>query len=138
MLFRSFIELTRPLGWIRGKHVLVVDDVNTTGTTLDLCAFVLKKAGACRVTRFSLAYQVMKSFDGKADHSTEEGKKVEPFLLHFPMQVGEEVAGRDVQESSCGDRQRTIQQSRGSAVQQGTQKNAYWSHGGENEEHCDG
>lgn len=34
---------------IKGKHVLLVDDVTTTGATLTECAKVLKAAGANRV-----------------------------------------------------------------------------------------
>ena len=52
-----FLELARPNEWIRGKQALVIDDVNTTGTTLDLCAAVLKRAGASKVRRFALAHQ---------------------------------------------------------------------------------
>jgi len=54
-----FVELTRPKDWVRGKAVLVLDDVNTTGTTLDLCAFALREAGASRVRRFALAQQAV-------------------------------------------------------------------------------
>lgn len=37
---------------IRGKHVAIVDDVMTSGATLDALAFTLKAAGARRVTNF--------------------------------------------------------------------------------------
>jgi predicted amidophosphoribosyltransferase len=55
----QFIELARPVDWFRGKQALVLDDVHTTGTTLDLCAAVLKQAGASKVRRFALAHQTM-------------------------------------------------------------------------------
>lgn len=40
---------------VEGLHVLLVDDVVTTGATASECAGVLKKAGAARVSVFSLA-----------------------------------------------------------------------------------
>ncbi len=52
-----FVELAIPEQAIKRKHVLVIDDVSTTGTTLDLCGYVLRKAGAARCSVFSLARQ---------------------------------------------------------------------------------
>ncbi len=40
---------------IRGHHVVLVDDVATTGATLNACAEVLLEAGASRVDGFTLA-----------------------------------------------------------------------------------
>lgn len=40
---------------VRGKKILVVDDVFTTGTTVNECARVLKKAGATEVMALTLA-----------------------------------------------------------------------------------
>lgn len=42
-------------GDVRGRHVVVVDDVMTTGSTLDEVAMVLKQAGATRVTNLVVA-----------------------------------------------------------------------------------
>jgi ComF family protein len=40
---------------VRGRHMLVVDDVMTSGATLEEIASVLKKAGAARVTNLVVA-----------------------------------------------------------------------------------
>ena len=40
---------------IDGKHVTLIDDVLTSGATLSACAEELKKAGARRVTAFTIA-----------------------------------------------------------------------------------
>ncbi|MCQ3032408.1 ComF family protein [Pseudomonas syringae] len=40
---------------IKGKHVALVDDVLTTGSTADVIAKLLMKAGACRVDVYCLA-----------------------------------------------------------------------------------
>ena len=40
---------------IRGKHVLLVDDIVTTGATLSACAAELKRAGAGQITGLTLA-----------------------------------------------------------------------------------
>jgi ComF family protein len=43
---------------LKGKRVLLVDDVLTTGATANACAFVLKQAGAVRVDVLTLARAV--------------------------------------------------------------------------------
>lgn len=43
------------LSFIRGKHIGVVDDVMTTGHTLEEIARILKKAGAGYITNFVFA-----------------------------------------------------------------------------------
>lgn len=43
---------------IRGKHVLLVDDVLTTGATLEACGMLLKNAGAAKVSVALLAMVV--------------------------------------------------------------------------------
>lgn len=40
---------------LSGKSILLVDDIMTTGTTLEACAKELKRAGAKRVSGFTLA-----------------------------------------------------------------------------------
>ncbi len=45
-------------GQLKGKRIVVVDDVITTGATADACARTLKRAGAARVDVLALARAV--------------------------------------------------------------------------------
>jgi predicted amidophosphoribosyltransferase len=42
-------------GEVKGRTILLVDDVLTTGATLDACARSLKRAGAAKVLALTLA-----------------------------------------------------------------------------------
>ena len=46
--------LRRP-GEVAGRRLVLIDDVFTTGATMNECAVVLKRAGAAQVTAFTLA-----------------------------------------------------------------------------------
>jgi predicted amidophosphoribosyltransferase len=43
---------------VKDKKVLLIDDVATTGATLDACACALKKAGASQVQALTLAREI--------------------------------------------------------------------------------
>jgi ComF family protein len=51
----------RQPGEIRGKRVVLIDDVFTTGATVEECARVLKRAGAARVDVLAVARVVRPS-----------------------------------------------------------------------------
>lgn len=51
---KGAFSLRDPAG-VEAKHVVLVDDVFTTGATMQECATVLKKAGAAHVTALTLA-----------------------------------------------------------------------------------
>jgi len=65
---------------IKGRTVIVVDDVMTTGTTVSECARVLKRAGADRVFAATVARTLKRA--GAASFSKEpEGEEVEAAQL---------------------------------------------------------
>ena len=43
-------------GLIEGKHILLIDDILTTGATLTNCAIAIKSGCNCRISVFTLAY----------------------------------------------------------------------------------
>jgi ComF family protein len=57
---RGAFDLSRDGRTIRGSIVVLVDDVSTTGATLDACARVLKEAGAREVRALTAARVVTK------------------------------------------------------------------------------
>jgi predicted amidophosphoribosyltransferase len=58
---------------VEGKHVLLVDDIMTTGATASACAAVLKRAGARRVSVLTLArVDRRKGSIGLSDATPEE------------------------------------------------------------------
>lgn len=78
-----FLELRKREKIGKGAVVLLLDDVNTTGTTLELAAYRLREAGARRVIPFSVARHMMEGFERKREQPEDEGKEVEPLLLHL-------------------------------------------------------
>ncbi len=47
--------MVRDAGQIKGRRILLVDDVFTTGATLRAASDILKKAGASRIIALTLA-----------------------------------------------------------------------------------
>jgi predicted amidophosphoribosyltransferase len=58
---------------IKGRSVILIDDVMTTGTTLSECAHVLKQAGAEKVW----AATVARAFDGADLPAADPGEEEE-------------------------------------------------------------
>lgn len=55
----AFIVAPKHADTVRGKSVLLIDDVTTTGATVEACAKALKKAGAAQVFVLTLAKTVV-------------------------------------------------------------------------------
>jgi predicted amidophosphoribosyltransferase len=68
---------------IKGQRILLLDDVSSTGTSLDQAKFLLKQEGASYVKKFSLVENVMNRFEGQRAKTKEEGHEMQPFLLHL-------------------------------------------------------
>ena len=61
---------------VKGRDILLVDDVMTTGTTLSECARVLKQAGAKRVWAATVARAFESASQTAADPGEEEAIEV--------------------------------------------------------------
>jgi len=55
---KAFAVRTKFLSHINGKHIVLIDDVMTTGATANVCAAALRKAGAREVSVLTLARTV--------------------------------------------------------------------------------
>lgn len=70
---------------VRGKRVLLLDDVWTTGTTMEMSAFVLREAGVSELRRAALVRQVVPCLDRESKDPDEEGEEGPVFLTHFTV-----------------------------------------------------
>jgi ComF family protein len=58
--------------FVSGRRVLVIDDVRTTGSTLEACSLALKAAGASSVWGFTLARALYSAPGGDGDQSAHQ------------------------------------------------------------------
>jgi ComF family protein len=65
---RGAFEVVKP-DLVRGRQIVLVDDVMTTGATLSACARALKRAGAERVLGLTVARATPQFPDLMSDHS---------------------------------------------------------------------
>ena len=77
----NLIGAYRCIANVEGKRVLVIDDINTTGATLNECAKVLKRSGAVRVVGLMIAsprekfdYEVEDEGQSKLESRKKAGK----------------------------------------------------------------
>jgi predicted amidophosphoribosyltransferase len=68
---------------VKGSSILLLDDVWTTGTTLDMSAYILRKAGAKNVERRALARQMMPGLNRKREEPEQKSDEVPIFLTHL-------------------------------------------------------
>jgi ComF family protein len=54
-MLSPFLSSRRRQRWLEGRRVVIVDDVRTTGATLDACAAVLKSAGVREIRALTVA-----------------------------------------------------------------------------------
>jgi predicted amidophosphoribosyltransferase len=68
---------------LKGERILLLDDVLSTGTSLDQAKYLLKREGASCVKTFALVENLMSGFEGQGGESKEKGHEMEPFLFHL-------------------------------------------------------
>lgn len=70
---------------LKEAKVLLLDDVYTSGTTLEMSAYQLRKNGASEVKKFTLAVQMVKGFHTQEQEAQNESHNIEPLLAHLFM-----------------------------------------------------
>lgn len=74
---RAAFAVTDPAG-VKKRDIVLVDDVSTTGSTLNACSRALLRAGAQRVFCLALARAPMHSTDMEGNHGTLPGQDSAP------------------------------------------------------------